>query len=55
MAIMVDNVEEKRIDIGAQHSPIGFADDERVLTHKEAVHAETAHQAAERGHAATDK
>jgi hypothetical protein len=55
MAIMVDHVEEKRMDIGAQQSLNGFADDERVLTHKEAVHAETAHQAAERGHAATDK
>lgn len=32
-----------------------LADDNIVLNHKEAVHQETAHEVAERGHAATDK
>ena len=39
----------------AHHSTDGFADKKPVLHHKDAVHEETAREAAERGHAATDK
>jgi len=54
MAIRDDNVEEKQRNPVAPHSSNGFADEKPVFNHKEAVHAD-AHEAAERGHAATDK
>ena len=39
----------------ARDSPKGSADEDSVFYHKDAAHKETAHEAAERGHAATDK
>jgi hypothetical protein len=49
MAGTDDNHEEKQID-AQQHIP-----DSPVMEKPDAAHEETAHEAAERGHAATDQ
>jgi hypothetical protein len=54
MAVIGDKVG-KQTNPFPQHSSNGFADEKVTTMHKEALRAETAHEAAERGHAATDK
>jgi hypothetical protein len=54
MAVIGDKVD-KQMNPFPQHSSNGFADEKVPTMHKEALRAETAHEAAERGHAATDK
>ncbi len=55
MAVKGDSIEDKQFNSAEQHPSNGFAEEQPVFTHKGAVYAETAHEAAERGHAATDK
>jgi hypothetical protein len=55
MAIRGDNIEGGQIDSAAQGSSNEYGDEKAVSRYKEALRAETAHEAAERGHAATDK
>lgn len=55
MAFTDDNYKGKPMTSTAQRSSSGSADEKSVSNHKEANGEETAHQAAERGHAATDK
>jgi hypothetical protein len=52
MAIPDYNVEEKQLDHATHRSD---KSDNGVFSHKEEVHEETAHEAAERGRAATDR
>ncbi len=52
---MVDNYEEKAMNPTAQRYSNGSADENPAFNHKEAIREETVRQAAERGHAATDK
>lgn len=42
-------------NLEAQHSPHGFADEKAAAYRKESVQEESAHEAAARGHAATDR
>lgn len=51
----MDSLKEKQLNSIEQHSPNGFIEEQPVFNHEEALHEETAHEAAERGHAATDK
>jgi hypothetical protein len=53
--IAIKDVEEKQMDAAAQHPPSGLAPEKSLFNHKEALQEETAHEAAERGHVATDK
>jgi len=39
----------------SQHSSVGYPDTKAEIDHREGAHEETFHEAAERGHAATDK
>jgi hypothetical protein len=56
MSTKVDGVGEKQKHSASRHSTNGFANGEAVVNPKNAViHEETAREAAERGHAATDK
>jgi len=55
MATRGDNIKGGRIDSSAQRSTNAYGNENAVSPNKEALRAETAHEAAERGHAATDK
>jgi hypothetical protein len=50
-----DNIEGRQVNSSAQRSSDGYGDEKAVSHHQETLRAGTAHEAAERGHAATDK
>ncbi len=55
MVFTGDNYKENPMKSTAQHSSDSAVDGNLVFNHKDTIREETARQAAERGHAATDK
>lgn len=50
------DLEEKQVDLGSQRSSsLSAQGGKNAAIHHEEIQEETTHQAAERGHAATDK